>query len=53
MVVSLIFSVISSHVPHQYPTFLEKDYEFGIRIGDHFHHEIEGTALVKGAMCKT
>jgi len=53
MVVSLIFSVISSHVPHQYLTFLEKDYEFGIRIGDHFHHETEGTALMKGVVYKT
>ena len=47
MVVSLIFSVISSHVLHQYPKSAEKHYESGIRIGDYFRHEIEGTALVK------
>jgi len=47
MVVNLIFSVISSHVPHQYLKFLEKGYESGIRIRDHFCNGITGIALGK------
>jgi hypothetical protein len=46
MVVSLIFSVIYSHVPYQYPKSFEKHYESEIHIGDSFRHG-EEIALVK------